>query len=136
MLADLGPDLAESELPKAEDRRRQIMELVRDAGRLVADDGFRIGVVDSPGSWLTARHGRSINLMAWGGNVLKSHEVSELMAGVPEIYYDDCATGNCTFCNVFRDAHYDFSKADLYWWTGPYTGYAGRQRAVVGGAGS
>ena len=120
MLADLGPDLPEGDLPKQEAQRRKILELVRDAGRLVADDGFRMGVVNPPGSWLTARHGRTINLMAMGGNVMRSHEVTELMGSVPENYYDDCATGNCTFCNVFHVVHYDFSKAGLYWWTGPY----------------
>ncbi len=42
------------------------------------------------------------------------------MAGLPDDYYDDCATGECTFCNVFRAPHYDFSKSNLHWWTGLY----------------
>ncbi len=135
MLADLGPDLAEGDLPKNESERRKVLAQARDAGRLVADDGFRLGVVNPPGSWLAARHGRSINLMAMGGHVSKSHDVTDLMATVPETYYDDCATGNCTFCNVFRAPHYDFSTSDLYWWTGPYEGYDVRRpsREIDGG---
>ena len=120
LLADLGPDFAERDLPKEESARRRVLEAARDAGRLVADDGFRIGLVAPPPPWLTPRHGRVINLMAMGGNVSKSHDATKLMSGVPESYYDDCATGNCTFCNVFRAPHYDFSSSKLYWWTGPY----------------
>lgn len=128
LLADLGPDIPEGDLPKDEVERRRILELARDAGRLVADDGFRLGAVRSPGSWLTARHGRTINLMAMGGNVSvgKSHDVSKMMTELPEKYYDDCATGpgECTFCNVFHAAHYDFSGSGLYWWTGQYESHS------------
>jgi len=120
MLADLGPDYAESELPKAESAKQALLERARDAGRLVPDDGFRVGMVNPTASWLVPRHGRSINLMAMGGYVGRTHDVSELVASVPQVYYDDCAMGNCTFCNRFRALHYDFSGVDLYWWTGPY----------------
>lgn len=120
MLADLGPDYAESELPEGEGAKRALLERARDSGRLVPDDGFRVGVVNPTASWLVPRHGRSINLIAMDGHVGKTHDVSELVAAVPEIYYDDCAMGNCTFCNHFRALHYDFSGVDLYWWTGPY----------------
>ncbi len=121
LLADMGPDIPDRELPKNEAEQRRIIERARDAGRLVPDDGFRFGAVRPPASWLTARHGRTINLIAQGGNaVAAGHDVSEMMDGVPADYYDDCATGTCTFCNVFRAPHYDFSESDLYWWTGPY----------------
>lgn len=121
LLADLGPDIPGGELPKNEAEQRRIIERARDAGRLVPDDGFRLGAVRPPASWLTARHGRTINLIAQGGNaVAAGHDVSEMMDSVPAEYYDDCATKDCTFCNRFRAPHYDFSKSDLYWWTGPY----------------
>jgi len=120
LLADMGPDIPSRDLPKNEAEQRRIIERARDAGRLVPDDGFRFGAVRPPGSWLTDRHGRTINLIAWDGHAVAAQNVGELMAGVPAVYYDDCATGTCTFCNVFRAPHYDFSKSDLYWWTGPY----------------
>lgn len=121
LLADMGPDIPDRELPKNEAEQRRIIERARDAGRLVPDDGFRFGAVRPPASWLTARHGRTMNLIAQSGNAdAAGHGVSEMMDGVPADYYDDCATGTCTFCNVFRAPHYDFSESDLYWWTGPY----------------
>ena len=121
LLADMGPDIPSGELPKNETEQRRIIERVRDGGRLVPDDGFRFGAVRPPASWLTARHGRTINLIAQGGNAVAArHDVSEMIDGTPADYYDDCATGRCTFCNVFRAPHYDFSKSGLHWWTGPY----------------
>ncbi len=121
LLADMGPDIPGGELPKNEAEQRRIIERARDGGRLVPDDGFRFGAVHPPASWLTARHGRTINLIAQGGNaVAAGHDVGRMMDDVPADYYDDCATGTCTFCNVFRAPHYDFSRSDLYWWTGPY----------------
>jgi hypothetical protein len=38
--------------------------------------------------------------------------------------YDDCRGGDCYFCNYHpRQAddafHYNFSRAQLWWWTGP-----------------
>ncbi len=120
LLADMGPDIPSGELPKNETEQRRIIEQARDGGRLVPDDGFRFGAVRPPASWLTARHGRTINLMARDGHAVAAQNVGELMVGVPAVYYDDCATGDCTFCNVFRAPHYDFSTSELYWWTGPY----------------
>jgi len=120
LLADLGPDIPSGDLPKNEAEQRRIVERARDGGRLVPDDGFRFGAVRPPGSWLTARHGRTINLMAWDGHAVAAQNVAELMAGVPAVYYDDCATEGCTFCMVFRAPHYDFSTSKMYWWTGLY----------------
>lgn len=120
LLADLGPDLEMNELPRDESNRRGWLELHRDAGRLPASDDFRTGMVSPARSWLTARHRRSINLIAIGGSLVKLHNVEEMLKRLPESYYDDCATGDCTFCNVFKSPHYDFSASSLYWWTGPY----------------
>lgn len=120
LVADMGPDIPQKQLPENENDRRAVLESLRDAGRLVADDGFRVGVVRPPGSWLTPRHGPAINLMAMDGNVMRTHDVRRMVAQPPGAYYDDCATKDCTFCNVFRTAHYDFSSSKLHWWTGAY----------------
>ena len=120
LLADLGPDIANRDLPEDEEERREIIERSRDAGRLVPHDGFRIGVVRPPPPWLTTRHNSRINLMAMGGNTSQRHDVRKMIQQIPESYYDDCATGDCTFCNVFRATHYDFSSSKLFWWTGRY----------------
>ena len=87
---------------------------------IVERDGFRIGVVRPPGSWLTTRHNQFSNLMAMDGHTSIRHSVKKLVTTVPEPYYDDCATGECTFCNIFRAPHYDFSASELFWWTGRY----------------
>ncbi|MCG3138236.1 MAG: hypothetical protein HJJLKODD_02097 [Phycisphaerae bacterium] len=120
LLADLGPDLLRSELPENELDRWERLREVRDAGRLVADDGFRIGQVFPTRTWLTPRHHGAINLLAMGGHIQATHQTSNMVIRWPEKYYDDCATGDCTFCNVFRAPHYDFSASALYWWSGPY----------------
>ncbi len=131
LIADLGPDIPSTELPPHEEDRRAFIELARDCGRLVADDGFRVGVIRPPRSWLTGRHGGALNLMTMGGNVVRAHRVSHMMTQIPEVYYDDCATKDCTYCNVFKAAHYDFSASELFWWTGPYrpTGTPAARRA-------
>lgn len=120
LLADLGPDVPDRDLPGEEKARRERIENARDAGRLVPDDGFRIGVVQPPSPWLTTRHNARTNLMAMGGNTSQQHDVRKLIQRIPESFYDDCATGDCTFCNVFRSPHYDFSSSKLFFWTGRY----------------
>jgi hypothetical protein len=125
LLADRGPDLGLTELPKEERERRQVIEFARDAGRLPAGDDFRIGTGRVPRSWLGARHANNINVVAMVGSATPvSFDATALASSPPEPYYDDCATGTgrgfCTFCNVFRAPHYDFSSSQLYFWTGPY----------------
>lgn len=118
LLADKGPDYRLEELP-AEDRdKRAFLELARDAGRLPADDGFRIGVVEPPRAWLPMRHGDSVHLSVMAGAVTTSHPAGRWQTQPLAKYYDDCATGDCTFCNVWAAPHYDFSASRIYWWTG------------------
>ncbi len=131
LLADRGPDYPISDLPSQGSTRRQVLELARDAGRLPADDDFRLGVAQPPRNWLTGRHRRSINLMTMMGSKEYTQPTGRLAGRPPEPYYDDCATENCTFCNVFKAAHYDFSSKGLFFWTGPY--YAPDTAAMLPG---
>ncbi len=120
LLADRGPDLDPNRFSETSSPRQETIARFRDNGTLPAADGFRMGMVTSPPSWLSGRHNGCINLMTIGGSATVQHDVRKIAGRSVEPYYDDCAAGNCTFCNVFKAAHYDFSASQLYWWTGPY----------------
>jgi type II secretory pathway pseudopilin PulG len=119
LLADRGPDYRSDELPEDFALRRQMLERSRSAGRLPADDDFRVGMVEPQPTWLVPRHGGDINLISRGGTT-RSHAVQAMAAALPAAYYDDCFLGGCTFCSVFKAPHYDFSSSNLYFWHGPY----------------
>ncbi|MHC4091199.1 MAG: type II secretion system protein [Planctomycetota bacterium] len=114
LLADMGPDGA---LPGG-----QLADLFsgldRNYGRLPWDDGFEYGNIEAPHSWLTRRHGKSINVLTLGGEV-RSVRTAELMTQSIQTYYEPCAAGDCALCLDLEVAHYSFAHAQSYWWTGP-----------------
>ncbi|MFQ5492382.1 MAG: hypothetical protein ACE5GE_16855, partial [Phycisphaerae bacterium] len=69
-------------------------------------------------SWLTKRHGRSINVLTLGGAV-RSVATEEPMKRTIRTYYEPCAAGACTFCLELNSAHYTFYRSRTFWWTGP-----------------
>jgi prepilin-type N-terminal cleavage/methylation domain-containing protein len=102
----------------------------RDAGRMVWDDGVRPWFVNKP-TWLTARHLGAINMAAMDLSVKRVQTLEVLRQPILAEYgpghpLGDCKGGDCYFCNYhpYGDAtHYNFSFAQLYWWTGPYPRY-------------
>jgi prepilin-type N-terminal cleavage/methylation domain-containing protein len=98
----------------------------RDGGRLIWDDGERPWYQGY--TWLTARHRGGINLTALDGSAkwAETLQLVNLHRGTGlEAWYENCASGGCTFCNPggIEDYHYDFSPVGLYWWTGEIPDY-------------
>lgn len=95
----------------------------RDGGRLVWDDGARSWYAGP--TWLTDRHLGSINIASMDGAVHRVRTREMLKEKIQPVY-EDCKGGDCYFCNYhpYSDrTHYNFSKAQLWWWTGPYPVY-------------
>ena len=115
LLADMGPD---DGVPNG-DGLSPWLDLDRNQGRLSWSDGFEWGGAEDSRSWLTRRHGRTINVLTLGGQV-RSVRTAELMTRTILSYYSNCAAGDCTFCLGSEDVyHYSFAHARTYWWTGP-----------------
>jgi hypothetical protein len=49
---------------------------------------------------------------------VRTVRTTELMSVPVEAFYDKCAAGDCTFCNILQEEHYSFAHAYTYWWTG------------------
>jgi len=115
LVADLGP-----EYPPGDDGYSKLsLPLDRDSGLLKWDDGMGpFGTWANGGSWLTARHGRGINMLTLGGEVREARTTQTIRRPL-ERHYDKCATGGCAFCNELHLRHYSFAEDHLYWWTGP-----------------
>lgn len=121
LLAEVGPDHMLPVTPLGGGLPGQAW---RDGGRLVWDDGAR-GWYTGP-TWLTARHVGRINVSTMGGSVQRASTAKLLRPRTIKPKYDDCARGDCYFCNYHSggDAtHYNFSKDKLWWWTGKYPQY-------------
>jgi prepilin-type N-terminal cleavage/methylation domain-containing protein len=102
----------------------------RDGGRLVWDDGARAWYQDKP-TWLTARHLGGINMGAMDMSVKRVPTLDVLESPIQMVYdfghpLGNCKLGDCYFCNYYSASdgtHYNFSRSNLYWWTGPYPNY-------------
>lgn len=93
----------------------------RNHGRLSWDDGFDPLTLDKPEPWLTARHGKGVNILTLAGGVRKAG-TKHVMESPVRRYYRDCAAGGCSLCNSSPQNqvyHYSFARDRLYWWTGP-----------------
>ncbi|HUU97297.1 MAG TPA: prepilin-type N-terminal cleavage/methylation domain-containing protein [Phycisphaerae bacterium] len=121
LLAEVGPDY-EIEQASLGDSGR--CEPWRDGGRLVWDDGARAWYAGP--TWLTSRHRGAITMLSMDGGIhrVRTLEViAQANAGPIPSHYDDCASGDCYFCNYDPQPHYNFSFAQLWWWLGPYPDY-------------
>ena len=99
----------------------------RDAGRLVWDDGVRAWYQNRP-TWLTARHRGGINMAAMDMSVKRVQTKQVLETPIESLYEDghrlgNCQAGDCYFCAYAPEAHYNFSRDAMYWWTGAYPRY-------------
>jgi len=94
------------------------MALERNAGRLPWGDQFDYGAPASSQSWVTQRHGISINVLTLSGEV-RPVRTNKLLREAITDYYPQCAAGDCTFCLHLNVEHYSFAHARTFWWTGP-----------------
>ena len=113
LVADIGPDRAAGRAQVA-----GVIGPIRNAGLLRWDDGFNPHTGRKRRPWLTQRHTIGVNVLTLAGGVREAR-TADLMRKSLDKYYEDCAAGGCTFCNVFRVPHYSFAQDHLYWWTGP-----------------
>lgn len=127
LLAEVGPDhaLEETDLYGVPNQFKPAMPW-RDGGRLIWDDGARPWYVGP--TWLTTRHSGGINVLAMDYSYKKVRTVEIAQKKIVS-YYQNCASGDCFFCNYHSAPappdvpHYNFSHAGLYWWTGPWPKY-------------
>ena len=124
LLAEVGPD---DDVRMVNTYNIGTSQPWRDGGRIIWDDGIR-GWYNGP-TWLTARHLGKINIASVDGAVKRVRTV-HLLRQPLRSYYEDCAGETedpdvfvCLLCNT-RDAHYNFSHAKLWWWTGQIPEYA------------
>jgi len=122
LLAEVGPDdalVARTLFATAAGQRFTTGRPWRDGGRLVWHDGKRGFLPQQPPTWLTARHGGKINMTSMDG---ATHRVRtlEMVRQAPKANPSPrCKAMGCYLCNYDGDVHYDFSHANLTWWTGP-----------------
>jgi type II secretory pathway pseudopilin PulG len=90
----------------------------RNQSLLTWDDGYDPLKQKPTHPWITIRHGNKINGLTLTGGV-REIRTSELLSGRIRPYYDNCAAGGCTLCNVLDVPHYSFARDQLFWWTGP-----------------
>jgi prepilin-type N-terminal cleavage/methylation domain-containing protein len=115
LMAEVGPDDRLRNVPLGTNGGSQPW---RDGGRIVWDDGARPWF--SGPTWLTARHYGGINLAAMDLSIRRAR-TAHLLGPRIRPRYDDCARGDCYFCNYHAGSdatHYNFSGAKLWWWTG------------------
>ncbi len=130
LFADVGPDdeLVLADLYQSVDGP-DVGQPWRDGGRMLWGDGARPWY-DGP-TWLTARHGKTINVATIGGSVKKARTVELLTEPLESRHYEcwrhDPVTGDyiCWLCQGQQGQpyrHYNFSGSQLWWWTGlmPY----------------
>jgi hypothetical protein len=113
LAADMGPDQVDRTSTKIDDGPK------RNASMLTWDDGYdpyRPAHKTTP--WVTMRHKHGINMLTIAGNVRDVDTSSVIRAPITS-YYQSCAAGGCTFCNLYQISHYSFASERLYWWTGP-----------------
>ncbi len=86
----------------------------RDGGRSVWDDGRRAWY-DGP-TWLTKRHHGGINILTLAGSAkwVKSPRANKFVMSAN-------ADKGCGIC-MLAWPHYDFSDANLFWWSGKWQG--------------
>ncbi len=128
LLADLGPDrelafappVTHSYTAKGPSKKTVPKGPSRNESLLAWDDGYDPVAVRSD-TWLTARHGRGINMLTVGGSV-RSVQTTQLLRSPIQNYYKDCSAGGCALCRrqlgKFLN-HYTFAKDRLFWWVGP-----------------
>jgi len=119
LLADVGPDATIKTAPLGYTPGKVGLPW-RDGGRIVWDDGARSWF--SGPTWLTARHGQGINMLALDGArhfVQTKHMLTQKIGS----YYQDCRDKDCYFCRYQKLPHYSFARNDLVWWSGPYPQY-------------
>ena len=77
------------------------------------------GQVQDP--WITARHGRGINMLTLGGGVRSVRTIDIIDEPILD-RYDSCVAGGCTLCTEFEVPHYTFARDRIFWWTGRLAG--------------
>lgn len=113
LAADMGPDNTDREVS------RTATGPSRNASMLAWDDGYDpYRSTERTTPWVTTRHGQGIHMLTIAGGVRAVNTKSVLQEPISS-FYQRCAAGGCTFCNLYRVSHYSFARDQLYWWTGP-----------------
>jgi prepilin-type processing-associated H-X9-DG protein len=124
-LAEVGPDNELSSEPIAFiPGDESVGQPWRDGGRMIWDSGARAWY-HGP-TWLTTRHGKSINVAAVDGSVRKARTYELLQEPIHDRYRSQCyrISGTpygyvCALC-AKQEYHYNFSESNFWWWTGPF----------------
>ena len=114
LAADIGPD----SVPHVDPSTIESPTPFRNFSVIRWDDGYDPYEPDLEFPWVTARHGRCINVLTLGGGVREA-VTEDLMRNPIHGYYANCSAGGCTLCNEFHLPHYNFARDRLFWWTGP-----------------